>query len=51
MNSHTVLIVDDELAIRDMLRMALEMADFRCIAVLLEGFIPKIQEKKGGSKK
>ena len=31
MNSHTVLIVDDELAIRDMLRMALEMAEFRCI--------------------
>ena len=31
MAGKTVLIVDDELAIRDMLRMALEMADFRCI--------------------
>jgi len=31
MATHTVLIVDDEFAIRDMLRMALELADFRCI--------------------
>jgi len=31
MSDHTVLVVDDEFAIRDMLRMALEMADFRCI--------------------
>jgi len=31
MSTHTVLIVDDEFAIRDMLRMALELADFRCI--------------------
>ena len=31
MNEHTVLIVDDEFAIRDMLRMALEIAEFRCI--------------------
>ena len=31
MNTQTVLIVDDEFAIRDMLRMALEMANFRCI--------------------
>lgn len=31
MAGKTVLIVDDELAIRDMLRMALEMANFRCI--------------------
>jgi len=31
MNSQTVLIVDDEYAIRDMLRMALELANFRCI--------------------
>ena len=31
MPGKTVLIVDDELAIRDMLRMSLEMADFRCI--------------------
>lgn len=31
MSGRTVLIVDDEFAIRDMLRMALEMADFRCI--------------------
>ena len=31
MNKPTVLVVDDEDAIRDMLRMALEMADFRCI--------------------
>ena len=32
MNQHkTILIVDDEAAIRDMLRVALEMADYRCI--------------------
>ncbi len=31
MSTDTVLIVDDEFAIRDMLRMALEMADYRCI--------------------
>jgi two-component system phosphate regulon response regulator PhoB len=31
MNIHTLLIVDDESAIRDMLRLALEAADFRCI--------------------
>lgn len=31
MTTHTVLIVEDEPSIRDMLRMALEMADFRCI--------------------
>ncbi|RLA49045.1 MAG: phosphate regulon transcriptional regulatory protein PhoB [Gammaproteobacteria bacterium] len=31
MTDRTVLIVDDEFAIRDMLRMALELADFRCI--------------------
>ena len=31
MNTHTVLIVDDEFAIRDMLRMALEMSNFHCI--------------------
>ncbi len=31
MNESTVLVVDDESAIRDMLRMALEIADFRCI--------------------
>lgn len=31
MSTYTVLIVDDEFAIRDMLRMALELADFRCI--------------------
>lgn len=31
MNTQTVLIVDDEFAIRDMLRMALEMANFHCI--------------------
>jgi two-component system, OmpR family, phosphate regulon response regulator PhoB len=31
MNTQTVLIVDDEYAIRDMLRMALELANFRCI--------------------
>ena len=28
---HTVLIVDDEFAIRDMLRMALEMLDYSCL--------------------
>jgi two-component system, OmpR family, phosphate regulon response regulator PhoB len=31
MNEPTVLIVDDELAIRDMLRMALEIVDFNCL--------------------
>ena len=31
MPERTVLIVDDELAIRDMLRMALEIAEYRCI--------------------
>jgi two-component system phosphate regulon response regulator PhoB len=31
MRQHTVLIVDDEIAIRDMLRMALEMAGFNCL--------------------
>lgn len=31
MSTRTVLIVDDEFAIRDMLRMALEMAEFRCL--------------------
>jgi two-component system phosphate regulon response regulator PhoB len=31
MNESTVLVVDDETAIRDMLRMALEIAEFRCI--------------------
>ena len=31
MGERTVLIVDDEFAIRDMLRMALEIAEFRCI--------------------
>ncbi len=31
MSGRTVLIVDDEFAIRDMLRMALELSDFNCI--------------------
>ena len=31
MDESTVLVVEDETAIRDMLRMALEIADFRCI--------------------
>ena len=31
MDSPKVLIVDDEFAIRDMIRLALEMADFQCI--------------------
>lgn len=31
MNEATVLVVDDETAIRDMLRMALEIVDLRCI--------------------
>jgi two-component system phosphate regulon response regulator PhoB len=31
MDEPKVLIVEDELAIRDMLRMALEMAAFRCL--------------------
>lgn len=31
MGKSTVLIVDDEFSIRDMLRLSLEMADFRCL--------------------
>ncbi|HEY7883811.1 MAG TPA: phosphate regulon transcriptional regulator PhoB [Cellvibrionaceae bacterium] len=31
MNNRTILIVDDESAIRDMLRVALEMAEYRCL--------------------
>lgn len=31
MTERTVLVVDDEFAIRDMLRMALEIAEFRCL--------------------
>jgi len=31
MSNYTVLVVDDEFAIRDMLRMALELSDFHCI--------------------
>lgn len=31
MGKNTILVVDDEFAIRDMLRMALELAEFRCI--------------------
>jgi len=31
METKTVLVVDDESAIRDMLKVALEMADFRCL--------------------
>ena len=31
MVSKKVLIVDDEFSIRDMLRMALEIADFECL--------------------
>ena len=31
MSERTVLVVDDEFAIRDMLRMALEILDFRCL--------------------
>jgi len=31
MSNKTILIVDDESAIRDMLRVALEMADYRCL--------------------
>ncbi len=31
MNQRTVLIVEDEIAIRDMLRMALELADYQCL--------------------
>lgn len=31
MKNKTILIVDDEAAIRDMLKIALEMADFRCL--------------------
>ncbi|MBB3169861.1 phosphate regulon transcriptional regulator PhoB [Simiduia aestuariiviva] len=31
MSKKTILIIDDETAIRDMLRVALEMADYRCL--------------------
>src|SRR6056297_3744840 len=31
MTERTVLVVDDEFAIRDMLRMALEIVDFKCL--------------------
>jgi len=31
MTERTVLVVDDEFAIRDMLRMALEIVDYRCL--------------------
>ena len=31
MTTHKVLIVDDELPIRDMLRMALETAGYECL--------------------
>src|SRR5690554_2069036 len=31
MNNRTILIVDDESAIRDMLRVALEMAEYKCL--------------------
>lgn len=31
MSQRTILIVDDEMAIRDMLRMALELADYKCL--------------------
>lgn len=31
MAQFTVLVVDDESAIRDMLRLALELADYRCL--------------------
>lgn len=31
MSTKTILIIDDEAAIRDMLRIALEMADYRCL--------------------
>ena len=31
MKDQTILIVDDEAAIRDMIRMSLEMAGFNCI--------------------
>ena len=31
MSKKTILIIDDEPTIRDMLRVALEMADYRCL--------------------
>ena len=31
MSTHTILIVDDETAIREMVRMTLEMAGFHCL--------------------
>jgi two-component system phosphate regulon response regulator PhoB len=46
-NNCTVLIVDDEVAIRDMLRMALEMADFTCIEAgdIAEAFTLIVDER------
>jgi len=47
MNERKVLIVDDEFAIRDMLRMALEIAEFRCIEAenIHEGFTLVVDER------
>ena len=34
MDETTILIVDDEMAIREMIRMALEMAGYRCLEAM-----------------
>jgi len=45
----TVLVVDDEAAIRDMLRMALEIADFRCIEAdnIHDAYTQVVDERPG----
>ncbi len=47
MNERKVLIVDDEFAIRDMLRMALEIAEFQCIEAetIQEAFTLVVDER------
>jgi len=47
MDEPKILIVEDELAIRDMLRMALEMADFRCLEAdnILQGHSVVVDEQ------
>jgi len=47
MTELTVLVVDDEPAIRDMLRMTLELADFRCIEAenIREGYRLVVDER------
>jgi two-component system, OmpR family, phosphate regulon response regulator PhoB len=47
MHEPTVLVVEDEAAIRDMLRMALEIADYRCIEAedIQQGYTQVVDER------